>query len=128
MEASFWEALAQGTGAHVCDAAFWGAAASASVPPVPPAARSELAEDGYTKLHAAATASESQALAAAISTLKLHNWHPLWAVVYDEAWVWLGRQCAALTTGLAVGIEPNWDFMAWYVLPRQQPMVPVAVN
>ena len=65
---------------------------------------------------------EATALAAAVSTLVLHGWHPLWCVVCDEAWLWIARQrerllAVASPDGEPPGVQLNYDFMAWYIDP-----------
>ena len=64
----------------------------------------------------AARPEEAAALAAAVATLVRHGWHPLWCLVFDEAWTWLSRMRGVLAA-LVPGARPNCDFMAWYIDP-----------
>ena len=115
----FWAELAEGTGVHCGDAARWADSAA----PLRPSEwrglsqrRAELREEGYSRLPAAARPEEAAALAAAVATLVRHGWHPLWCLVFDEAWTWLSRMRGVLAA-LVPRAAPNCDFMAWYIDP-----------
>ena len=120
----FWTGLLAGTGASVCSVERW---AARQTPDAPPSAeelahsRSELRTEGYCHLPGASRPEEATALAAAVSTLVLHGWHPLWCVVCDEAWLWIARQRERLLAVASPDGEPavqlNYDFMAWYIDP-----------
>ena len=60
---------------------------------------------------------EAQALARAVATLVRYGWHPLWCLVFDEAWLWLARMAPVLGSLVNSLARPNCDFMAWYIDP-----------
>jgi hypothetical protein len=122
---AFWSGLAEGTGVHCCNESYWKAHSSPQSPfkhESPEAwlrrRQSELRTEGYTRLPGAAPSQEAGALAAAIATLVRGGWHPIWSLVFDEAWLWLGRVRGVLSAMAAnPSAAPNFDFMAWYIDP-----------
>ena len=125
MNESFWRGLARSESGecpvHCCDAKNW-AAKSAPLPhsnyPIRQL-QSELRTEGYTRLPHATSTVEAAALATAIARLVRGGWHPLWCLVFDEAWLWLSRMRHVLEGVINESAAPNYDFMAWYIDPVQ---------
>ena len=72
--------------------------------------RERLRDEGYARLPRATRDSEATELARAVATLVRHGWHPLWCVVFDEAWLWL-----ALAEGKAVSGRRSSAAQPWRI-------------
>ena len=114
----FWLELAQGTSVTCCASSTWERRSR----PCSPSdweglgeQRARLREEGYSRLANATEPLEANALARAVATLVRYGWHPLWCVVFDEAWLWLARIAPILSSLVHPEATPNYDFMSWYI-------------
>lgn len=81
--------------------------------------KAQLQEEGYARLSEAMPTHEAQVLARAVASLVQHGWHPLWCLVFDEAWLWLSRIAPVLRAMVNESASPNCDFMSWYIDPTK---------